>query len=66
MRRLILFPLVLFRFAGFFGFAGLFALMLGALPLAAWAQAGEFEVAQNGHTVGTANFQFTATIRPRL
>ncbi len=56
MRRLILFPL-----AGFFGFAGLFALMMGALPLVARAQAGEFEIAQNGHTVGTANFQFTAT-----
>ena len=56
MRRLILSPL-----AGFFGFAGLFALMLVAFPVAARAQAGEFEIAQNGHTVGTANFQFTAT-----
>jgi len=56
MRRLILLP-----FAGFFGFAGLFALITGAMPIAARAQAGEFEVAQNGHTVGTANFQFTAT-----
>jgi hypothetical protein len=56
MRRLILFP-----FAGFFGFAGLFAVVLVAMPVAARAQAGEFEIAQNGHTVGTANFQFTAT-----
>src|SRR5580692_8542616 len=56
MRRLILFP-----FAGFFGFAGFFALMMGALPIAARAQAGEFEIAQSGHTVGTAKFQFTAT-----
>jgi hypothetical protein len=56
MRRLILFP-----FAGFFGFAGLFAVVLVAIPVAGRAQAGEFEVAQNGHTVGTANFQFTAT-----
>src|ERR1700727_2830876 len=56
MRRLILFPL-----AGLFGFAGFFALILGALPVAARAQAGEFEIAQNGHTVGPATFQFTAT-----
>ena len=56
MRRFILFP-----FAGLFCFAGFFALMMGALPVAARAQAGEFEIAQNGHTVGTANFQFTAT-----
>jgi len=56
MRRLILFPL-----AGLFGFAGLFALMAGVMLNAARAQAGEFEIAQNGHTVGTANFQFTAT-----
>jgi hypothetical protein len=50
MRRLILFPL-----------AGLFALMAWAMPVAARAQAGEFEIAQHGKTVGTANFQFTAT-----
>jgi hypothetical protein len=56
MRRLILFPL-----AGLFSFAGFFALMIGAMPVAASAQTGEFEVAQNGHTVGSANFQFTAT-----
>jgi hypothetical protein len=56
MRRLVLSP-----FAGFFGFSGLFALMLGAMPVAARAQAGEFEIAQNGKTVGSASFQFTAT-----
>jgi hypothetical protein len=56
MRRLILLP-----FAGFFGFAGLFALMLGAMPVAARAQAGEFDIAQNGKTMGSASFQFTAT-----
>ncbi len=56
MRRLILFPL-----AGYFCFAGLFAVMLVAMPFAARAQTGEFDVAQNGHTVGTAHFQFTAT-----
>jgi hypothetical protein len=50
MRRLILFSL-----------AGLFVLMTGAMPLAARAQTGEFEIAQNGHTVGTARFQFTPT-----
>ena len=31
------------------------------MPAAARAQAGEFEIAQHGKTVGTANFQFTAT-----
>ena len=56
MRRLSL-----FSFAGLFGFAGLFALMAAVMPNAARAQAGEFEIAQNGHTVGTANFKFTAT-----
>jgi hypothetical protein len=56
MRRLILFPL-----AGFFGLAGLFALVMAALPALARAQAGEFEIAQSGNTVGTAKFQFTAT-----
>ncbi|HEY5214935.1 MAG TPA: hypothetical protein VIJ38_18140 [Acidobacteriaceae bacterium] len=56
MRRLILFP-----FRGLFGFAGLFVLMLATMAVAARAQAGEFEIAQNGTTVGTANFQFTAT-----
>jgi hypothetical protein len=50
MRRLILFPL-----------AGIFALVPAVAPVYAAAQASEFEVAQNGHTVGTANFQFTAT-----
>ncbi|MEI9969125.1 MAG: hypothetical protein WDM87_11030 [Terracidiphilus sp.] len=55
MRRLILFP-----FAGFFGFAGLFALMTGVMPVVARAQAGEFEIAQHGKTVGSASFQFTA------
>jgi len=41
--------------------AGLFALMLAAVPPAALAQSGSFQVAQNGHAVGTASFQFTAT-----
>jgi hypothetical protein len=50
MRRLILFPL-----------AGFLAAMPWMMPVAASAQAGEFDVAQNGHTVGSANFQFTAT-----
>ena len=53
--------MILFPFAGFFGFAGLFALMLVAIPVAARAQAGEFEIAQHGKTVGSASFQFTAT-----
>jgi hypothetical protein len=42
-------------------FAGLFALIAGVLPAAAPAQAGNFQVAQNGRAVGTASFQFTAT-----
>jgi len=56
MRRFVLFPI-----AGFFGVAGLFVLMLGAMPVAARAQTGEFEIGQNGKTVGTASFQFTTT-----
>ena len=50
MRRLILFPL-----------AGFVALILAAWPSAAAAQSGDFEIAQNGQTVGSASFQFTAT-----
>jgi hypothetical protein len=41
--------------------AGVFALILAVLPPAAPAQSGSFEVAQHGHAVGTASFQFTAT-----
>ena len=36
-------------------------MIAAVLPLAAPAQAGNFQVAQNGHAVGTASFQFTAT-----
>ena len=50
VRRLILFPL-----------AGFVALILAAWPSAAAAQSGDFEIAQNGQTVGSASFQFTAT-----
>lgn len=32
-----------------------------ALPVAGAAQSANFEIAQNGHAVGTASFQFTAT-----
>ena len=35
--------------------------MMAALPPAAWAQSGSFEIAQNGQAVGTAGFQFSAT-----
>ncbi len=35
--------------------------MLAALPSAATAQSGSFEIAQNGQAVGTASFQFSAT-----
>jgi hypothetical protein len=50
VHRLMIFPL-----------AGIFAMVPAIAPVYAAAQSGEFEVAQNGHTVGTANFQFTAT-----
>lgn len=30
------------------------------MPVAATAQSGDFEITQSGHTVGTANFKFTA------
>src|SRR5580698_9775581 len=39
-----------------FGFAALLALVSATLP----AQSAQFEVAQNGHAVGTASFDFTA------
>jgi hypothetical protein len=45
----------LFRVAGFLVVSGLVA-----GPLAA-AQSGNFEIAQHGHTVGTASFRFTST-----
>jgi hypothetical protein len=45
----------------FFPFAGFLALMLVALAPAAVGQSGSFEIAQNGHAVGLASFQFTAT-----
>ncbi|MGO8757614.1 MAG: hypothetical protein ACLQG3_05770 [Terracidiphilus sp.] len=41
--------------------AGVSALMLAALPVAAMAQRGSFEIAQNGRAVGTASFEFTGT-----
>lgn len=40
--------------------AGVCALALAALPAAARAQTGSFEIVQNGRTVGTARFEFTA------
>jgi len=39
---------------------GLLALSLTALPPVCQAQSASFEIAQNGHTVGTAGFRFTA------
>lgn len=54
VRRWILLPL-----------AGAFALIAGIVPAAAQAQttgkSGSFEIAQHGHTVGTASFRFTDT-----
>jgi hypothetical protein len=39
-----------------------FAVSLALISAAnAWAQSGSFEVAQGGHTVGTASFNFSAT-----
>ncbi len=48
------------RILRFVPVAGFFALIVAAVPLAALAQSGSFEIAQNGHAVGTASFQFTA------
>ena len=45
----------------FLACAGSLVLITAVLPSAAPAQAGNFQVAQNGHAVGTASFQFTAT-----
>jgi hypothetical protein len=45
----------------FLPLAGLFALIAAAVPSAAPAQSGSFQVAQHGHAVGTASFRFTAT-----
>jgi hypothetical protein len=42
-------------------FLGCVALFATALPKAATAQSGDFEIALDGHAVGTANFDFTAT-----
>lgn len=38
-----------------------FAAFLAFVPAAAPAQSASFEIAQNGHAVGTASFRFTAT-----
>ena len=51
----------LVRRLSFFPLAGFLALMLTALMPAAVGQSGSFEIAQSGHAVGTASFQFTAT-----
>jgi hypothetical protein len=40
---------------------GVFALIAVVAPAAAAAQSATFDVAQHGHTVGTASFQFTQT-----
>ncbi len=42
-------------------FAGCVALFAVAAPVGAAGQSANFEIAENGHTVGTASFQFTAT-----
>lgn len=49
------------RLLRFLSLAGLFALIAAALPLAARAQSANFQVAEHGHAVGTASFQFVAT-----
>jgi hypothetical protein len=48
------------RILCFLPVAGLTALSLAALPVAGAAQSASFEIAQNGHAVGTASFSFTA------
>jgi hypothetical protein len=49
------------RNLSFLPFAGVFALLLAVAPSGAPAQQGSFEIAQHGHTVGTASFNFTST-----
>jgi hypothetical protein len=44
-----------------FPLAGVLALVLAVGPVSAAAQSGSFAVAQNGHAVGSASFQFTST-----
>src|SRR5579863_1222726 len=44
----------------FLAVAGFIASIL-AMPIAGAAQSGSFNIAENGHTVGTASFQFAAT-----
>src|ERR1700733_1587942 len=41
--------------------AGILAWFAVVAPAIAAAQSGEFEIAQHGHAVGTASFQFTKT-----
>jgi hypothetical protein len=43
--------------------AELIASMLAVMPIAGAAQSASFEIAENGHAVGTASFQFAATAR---
>jgi hypothetical protein len=45
----------------FLSLSGVCALIAAVLPPAAPAQSGNFQVAQNGHAVGTASFNFAAT-----
>lgn len=42
-------------------FAGRVALLVAVFSRAATAQSGDFEIALNGHAVGTANFHFTSS-----
>lgn len=49
------------RFLCLLPVAGLVAFSLAALPAAVGAQSASFQIAQNGHAVGTASFNFTQT-----
>ena len=50
-----------FRFSSSAGFLALILAALPAAPAQRGPESGSFEIAQHGHAVGTASFQFTAT-----
>jgi len=56
-------PVSSFRLTNVMRFSGLaaFAAFVAFASPSVWAQSAHFEIAQNGHDVGTASFQFSAT-----
>ena len=51
------------RFAFLFAFFPLVAVLLAMTAVPAFAQPGSFDIAQHGHTVGAASFNFVSTPR---